>query len=163
MVKRQLDLDSLKKTVENSNSETEEELAKRGEITEEKASKLQLGSVLIVTDTGAVGFPENKLPSSGERTSHSGRYVILVQANNYNRARTFRTMLVVPCSASVEVAMPWDYQIPPTEKAFSKPNVVALCRLVQPILKIDFQKRAGVLSPETLGELQAKLASIMHR
>jgi mRNA-degrading endonuclease toxin of MazEF toxin-antitoxin module len=156
-----LDLDTLEQKVDDSPEETEEELARRGVLPSDQLAKLTIGSVLIVKDVGVLDFPEDRLPSSGKRTPHEGRFVVVVQANSYTQKNSCRTLLVVPCSASASVVMPWDYEIPSGEPAFTKNRVVALCRLVQPILKVDFRRRTGVLSPTALGGLKAKLAQLV--
>lgn len=88
--------------------------------------------------------------------------MIVVQNVLHSQRADPRSILVVPCSASHSgVVALWDFRIPDTEPAFSKPGVVAYPSLVQPILKSRLLVHAGDLSPESLVELQALLTMLL--
>lgn len=114
------------------------------------------GAILIVKDE-AIDFPEARLSDVGERTFHPGRYVVLVQAVDLNRAVSPKTLLVVPCTASAREVAGHDVRIPDAEAAFSREGVVAMVSLTQPVLKSDLKECAGHLTPATLAAIQAML------
>lgn len=132
--------------------------ARLGMVPREKLALMEFGSVWVAKDR-VIEIPDHRLPSAGKRDFHEGRFVIIVQASTITRMSSCRTIQIVPCTASSEITMPWDLDIPVDEQAFTLERVVALCRLCQPILKVELVQHKGHLSPETTGKLKAKLAN----
>lgn len=141
-------------------SETDEEKRRRGEVGPEILLRLKQGSVWIAGDQDAIAFPEERLPSAGARHRHPTRRVILVQQDGMSRRSSVRTVLVVPCTTKWDNPMPWDLALEPDGTLFTE-RAVALCRLVQPILKVDLRKHLGQLPPVLLGELRARLEMLL--
>lgn len=113
------------------------------------------GAVFTVDD-GSIGFPGSQEPGAGPRTEHPTRYAIIVQAHVLCTSMVPNTVLVVPCSASSrQRAGAHDFDVPDTETAFSKENIVAYVSLVQPIRKGALRVFKGDLAPATLEALRA--------
>jgi hypothetical protein len=120
--------------------------------------KLGPGAVFKIEDDDVV-FPTARIAGS-TRTSHSERWVIVVDRIEDSRNDKTKTISIVPCSASCRgAAASFEYDIPdPTSCGFSKEPIRALVHLLQPILKSELKGFQGQLSATALTGLQAVIA-----
>lgn len=120
------------------------------------------GAVWLARDD-ALLFPEDRLPSAGDRAQHDFRRVVIVQSLRFTRDRVPVTLLVVPCSSSQHPSelLECDFSLPDRPAGFTHPYVVAYTRLVQPILKSDLERCTGRLTDTTYRALRRKLAEVL--
>jgi hypothetical protein len=121
-------------------------------------------SAVAKTEPGAVfEIPDElvRFPGDPPRTWHEARRVIVVQSHGLLGPVQPDTVSVVPCSASQNGARRGDFLIPPGEKAFTKPNVVAYATLLMPVLKkaLTGEGYRGRLSDEAYGQLLATISA----
>jgi mRNA-degrading endonuclease toxin of MazEF toxin-antitoxin module len=121
----------------------------------ELVPKIVPGAVFMVSED-VLNFPGERL---GRVTKdYDARRVIIVQGSTRNRTIDVSTVLVVPCSASRGGVSLGNAGIDnPGAAGFTKPNIVALANLLQPVLKGDLEQHVGNISVDELGALRTAI------
>ena len=136
--------------------EIERSLAARAGLDPEAMKHMVEGAVFEVPDH-LVKFPATQ---EGKRTEHDYRRIVIVQAHHLLGPQPPETILVVPCSVSAKGCGRADSEVPPGERAFTKPNVVAYASLNIAVPKSALTKdlHKGTLSDVALSQLRAVIA-----
>lgn len=121
------------------------------------------GQIWNVPDV-AVTF-EDRRPEA--RTTHEWRYVLILQADDWDHEETCETILVAPLSSRVDDKRAWEARIEPAEThapsgrpAIGKSSLVKL-QLTQPIhrtLILDSTGPVGSVRPLKFEQIQLQLA-----
>jgi mRNA-degrading endonuclease toxin of MazEF toxin-antitoxin module len=113
--------------------------------------------------TGGVYYVADKtltLPPNDERQYHDRRTVVVISGEETNRDTLWRPVLVVPTSSQTTYKTKYCVTL-----NHGMGNVQKKCWIrtsaVQPILKTELSDHLGVIPPEKLAELQARLFEYM--
>lgn len=133
--------------------------AKQAALANPLLAKARPGAVFSLSSGDAVTFPEERLPGHPEPSTHARRVIVLQTRERCTGGQPL-TIMVIPCTASFRgLPGPTDFEIPDGENGFTKDGIVAMCALLQPVLKSDLARCEGQICSETLLALEAVVAA----
>lgn len=107
--------------------------------------KFKFGEVYFIKDE-LIDFPHSD-KIAGSRTIHKGRRVVIISNNEHNSDKHSPIISVSPLSTRTDLIRKFDIELE-KDKDGVKSNSIVMMELIQPVCKVDIERRCGEIREE---------------